>query len=117
MRNGVYGWPGERGLHLVYRYDRRGRRIGHDFVTTIDAAGARTAVKLDDGESAIVVKLPVTVESAAPVNAIVAHCDERTIDVSLHGHGPVRITSPDGKTRELSLRGEQKLSIQPGVAE
>ena len=117
MRNGVYGWPGERGLHLVYRYDRRGRRIGHDFVTTIDAAGARTAVKLDDRELAIVVKLPVTVESAAPVNAIVTHCDERTIDVSLHGHGPVRITSPDGKTRELSLDGEQKLSIQPGLAE
>ncbi len=114
--DGVYGWPGERCLHLVYRYDRRGRRIGHDFVTTIDSAGARTAVDLDDREMAIVVKLPVTVESAAPVNVIVTRCDEQAIDVSIHGRGPVRITGPDGKTRELQLDGEQKLTLAPGAA-
>lgn len=115
-RDGVYGWPGEKFLHLVYRYDRRGRRIGHDFVTTIDSAGARTAVELDDREMAIIVKLPVTVESAAPVNAVVTRCDEQAIDVTLHGSGPVRIAGPDARTRELELHGEQKLTVRPGAA-
>lgn len=113
-RDGVYGWPGERSLHLVYRYDRRGRRISHDFVTTIDAAGARTAVDLDDRELAIVIKLPVTVQSAAPINAVVTRCDERCIEVSLHGHGAATIAGPDGKAREVQLDGEQQLTIQPG---
>jgi hypothetical protein len=115
-RDGVYGWPGERCLHLVYRYDRRGRRIAHDFVTTIDAAGARTAVDVDDRELAIVVKLPVTVDSAAPVNVLVSRCDERAIEISLHGHGAARITGPDGQYQELQLDGERKLTIRPGAA-
>ncbi len=115
-RDGVYGWPGERCLHLVYRYDRRGRRISHNFVTTTDASGARTAVDLDDREMAIVVKLPVTVQSATAVNAIVTRCDERAIGVSLHGHGAATITGPDGKVREVQLDGEQRLTIQPGFA-
>jgi len=50
------------------------------------------------------------------VNVIVTRCDEQTIDASLHGGGPVRITGPDGKTRDLQLVGEQKLTIQPGDA-
>ena len=109
--DGVYGWRGERCLHLVYRYDRRGRRIGHDFVTTIDSTGARTAVDLDDREMAIVVQLPVIVESATPVNVIVTRCDEQTIELSIHGEGSARITGPAGKTQVLSLTGAQQLTI------
>jgi hypothetical protein len=114
--DGVYGWQGERCLHLVYRYDRRGRRIGHDFVTTIDSAGARTAVNLNDREMAIVVKLPVIVESTMPVNVIVTRCDEQTIELSIHGDDSARITGPDGKTQVLPLTGAQQLTIQPGAA-
>jgi hypothetical protein len=115
-RNGVYGWRGERCLHRVYHYDRRGRNIGHDFVTTIDAAGARTAVELDDREMAIVVKLPVTVDSATPVNVIVTRCDQQAIEMSLHGYGAVQITGPDDRTQLLQLTGEQPFAIQPGSA-
>ncbi len=71
---------------------------------------------LDDREMAIVVKLPVTVQSATPINAIVTRCDERAIEVSLHGHGAATITGPDGKAREVPLDGEQRLTIQPGFA-
>lgn len=113
--DGVYGWPRQRCLHLVYRFDRRGRCISHDFVTTIDPAGARTAADLEGREMAIVVKLPVTIESAATVNAIVTRCDEQAIEVSLHGSGPARVTGPDGKTRELQLGGEQNLTLPVGV--
>jgi len=114
--DGIYGWPGQRCLHLVYRYDRRGRRIGHGFVTTVDSAGTRTAVDLNDRELAIVVQLPIAVESDQPVNAIVTRCDEQAIDISLHGHGPVRVTGPDGQTRERLLDGEQTLTVQFGAA-
>ena len=40
--------------------------------------------------------MPVTVESAQPVNAIVTRCDEQIITVSLRGAGPVRIVGPNG---------------------
>lgn len=112
--DGVYGWTGDRSLHMVYRYDRRGRRIHHGFVTTIDTTGSRTAIDLGEGEMAIVAKLPVTVEASQPLNAVVTRCDEQAIGVSLHGNGKARITGPDGKTRELELSGPQTLLIEPG---
>jgi hypothetical protein len=58
------------------------------------------------------VKLPATVESAATVNAIVTRSAGDVLDVSLHGTGSVQITGPDGRTRELQLRGEQTLTLQ-----
>jgi hypothetical protein len=114
--DGVYGWAGDRSLHLVYRYDRRGRRIHHAFVTTIDAAGGRTAIDLSEGELAIVAKLPVTVDASQPLNAVVTRCDEQAIGVSLNGSGPVRITGPDGRTRVVELNGPQSLLIEPGAS-
>lgn len=116
MRDGVFGWPNDIGLHLAYRYDRRGRRIPHAFVTTIDASGARTAVDVDDREMAIVVKLPVAVQTTGTLNAIVTRCDEDAIEASLHGNGPVRITDMNGRTHDLQLTGERTIQIQPGVA-
>jgi hypothetical protein len=113
--DGVYGWAGDRSLHMVYRYDRRGRRIHHGFVTTIDAAGARTAIDLEEGEMAIVAKLPVTIEASQPLNAVVTRCDEQAVGVTLNGSGKARITGPDGKSREVDLGGTQTVLITPGT--
>lgn len=111
-RDGVYGWPGECCLHLVYRYDRRGRRIGHDFVTTVDAEGARTAVDLDERELAIIERLPLIVRAASAVNVTVSRQDEQTLELSIHGYGPATLATPGGRVRELELNGEQHLTIQ-----
>ena len=77
---------------------------------------ARTAVDLNEHEMAIVVKLPVTVESTTPVNVLVTRCDEQMIEMSIHGYGAVQITGPDGKTQSLQLTGAQPLTVQPGSA-
>ncbi|MBI2299621.1 MAG: LamG domain-containing protein, partial [Armatimonadetes bacterium] len=42
MRSGAYGWRGDRSLVLGYRYNPLGAAVDADFVTTVDAAGART---------------------------------------------------------------------------
>ncbi len=110
-RDGVYGWPGEGSLHLIYRYDRRGRRIGHDFVTTVDAEGARTEVHLNERELAIIEKLPLVVQTASAVNVTVNRRDEQTLELSIHGYGPATLAMPGGRVQELQLNGEQHLTI------
>jgi hypothetical protein len=110
-RDGIYGWPADQRLHLVYHYDRRGRRVGHDFVTTVDAAGARTSVRLSQEELAILVKLPVTVECVEPVNARITRCGSEAVEVQLMGRGSVLLTGPNATEQRIQLDGEQVLSI------
>jgi len=56
--SGTYGWPGDDALHLVHFFDARGRKRPHDFVTTVDEDGVRTAITLAEGESAVIEKRP-----------------------------------------------------------
>lgn len=110
-REGCYGWPADKCLHGVYHYDRRGRRVSHNFVTTIDAAGARTEVRLSPDEIAILVKLPVSIVCDAPVNARVSHFAGDSMQVQFRGRGSVRLTGPDAFEQRIQLDGEQVLNI------
>lgn len=110
-RDGSYGWPADKCLHGVYHYDRRGRQVGHNFVTTVDATGARTELRLSQDEIAILVKLPVKIECDVPVNARVNHFAGNTMQVQLNGQGSVLLTGPDGVEQRIQLDGEQVLNM------
>jgi hypothetical protein len=94
---GVYGWPGDTSLHAVYRYDARGALTGRAFVTTVDKGGVRTQLDLAAGESAAVVKVPVTLASGTPVNVRVLQYDAAGVRLALNGQGRVTVTIADGE--------------------
>ncbi len=97
MNSGVYGWPatrtagkpGERDLHVVYKFDGRGVPASHDFVTTIDQRGVRTELKLGKHESAVIEPIPVVLNADAPVNTRVLRYDSAGLHILLNGQGPV----------------------------
>ena len=105
---GVYGWPGDRRLHIVRLFDARGRLTTSRFLTTVDTAGARTQVDLAAGQTAIVVKLPVTLESDRPVNVCVTRFENGELDLALNGQaavtlqmvdaGPIQVTGAPART-------------------
>jgi len=91
LRSGVYGWPGSAGLHQAWRYDARGYPVPHTFLTTVDAAGARTEIALAKDESAALRRLPVDLETKAPVNAWVECYDASGLRLRLNGTGAARL--------------------------
>ena len=95
-RSGVYGWPGSRDLHAVYFYDDRGGEASHGFVTTAADGEVRTDVKLGENESAVVERVPLSVEADAPVNLIVRRYDAGAIELALNGRGAVRLAARSG---------------------
>jgi hypothetical protein len=138
----VYGWPGDDRLHFVYRYDARGRRTAHSFLTSVDDAGPRTEIALADNESAVVKKIPLTLASPAPVNLLVEQYDEKAVRLVLNGQAkatlqvrngdfaikpntayrittgtatPANLTGDNTGTLSISitLTGQQRISIQP----
>jgi len=97
LNAGVYGWPGDRDLHIAYRYDGRGVRGPHAYVTTVDAAGVRTGLALGAHESGVVRRIPITLEARQTVNLCVRRYDADGIDLVLNGHGTVRFDVRDGE--------------------
>jgi hypothetical protein len=95
-RSGVYGWPGDRSLHIIHLYDARGALTPHDFLTTSDRQGVRSEVALKENQSAVVVRLPTTLDSPSPVNIRVSQYDTGGIRMSLNGTGPARLTITNG---------------------
>lgn len=93
---GVYGWPGDRSLHAVYLYDARGALTRQAAVTTVDPAGVRTRLDLGPEQSAAVVKIPVTLTAAAPVNVRVLQYDAHGLRLALNAQGPVTMTLTKG---------------------
>jgi hypothetical protein len=89
--SGVYGWPGRRQLHQVYRSDARGRLVPNGDFSTADATEVRTELKLADMESAVVEQIPVVLETAHPVNVLVSQYDAGGLELQLHGKGKVRL--------------------------
>ncbi len=99
MNSGVYGWPatrtagkpGERNLHLVYKFDGRGAPVPNDFMTTVDSASVRTELEFGKNESAVIEPIPVTLEASTPVNVRVLQYDHRddnlALKILLNGQG------------------------------
>ena len=103
-RSGVYGWPGERRegkragreLHAVYLYDARGTLTPHAFVTAVDGESVRTGVNLTRDQAVAIVKIPVTLESTAPVNVRVTEYSRDQIRITLNGRGEIHLTVQNG---------------------
>ena len=95
MNSGVYGWPGESGLHLVHRFDARGAPAQHDFVTTVDA-GVRTFLDFEDDGSAVVVPIPVVLAAGTAVNVRVLQYDGTAVRMLLNGEGSATLYVSDG---------------------
>ena len=87
--SGAYGWPGDRSLHIVYRYDSTGHLADNRFLSTADKSGVHTELQLGKDESAAVVKIPVEIESSSPVNLHVRRYDADGLIVALNGRGTV----------------------------
>jgi hypothetical protein len=105
-RSGAVGWHDDRSLHAVYRYDNRGRRVRHNFMTTVDSSSSRTQLALAKGEMAIVERLPITVASSTAVNLHVLSVDETEATVLLNGDGDIVLNR-----KRLSLHGRQKVTV------
>jgi hypothetical protein len=130
MNSGVYGWAGDRHLHLVRLFDARGRITSHQFLSTTDAGGTRTQVDLATGQTAVVVKLPVTLLSSRPVNVCVTEYRDGILDLALNGQTevilkaegaqPLRVltglegTAVAGGGLKLDLTGSLPLRLQVG---
>ena len=97
IRTGLYGWHGDGQLHFVYLYDSRGVQIPHDFLTTVDSAGVRTRVDLGRQQCAVIKKIPITLESAGPVNVHVGKYDGHTIELLANASRPARLTIRGGE--------------------
>ncbi|OQB42558.1 MAG: hypothetical protein BWY09_00430 [Candidatus Hydrogenedentes bacterium ADurb.Bin179] len=109
MNSGVYGWPGTRDLHRVFRYDSRGHRIAHDFITTVDADNVRTEVLLEQDESAVIERLPVQITVYAPVNCIVSTYSETECTVQINGKGTLGLVAANGEERSYTVNGNTEI--------
>ena len=114
----------------AYLFDARGRMAPHEMLSTVDASGTRTEVDLADGQTAIVVRLPVRLQSSRPVNICVQECRDGVLDLSLNGQTevilraegtrPVRVLSgPQGQaladgSLKLDLAGPVRLRLPVG---
>jgi len=92
----VYGWPGSRTLHFCYRYGRTGVPMQPGFVTSVDADGVRTDVRLDERESAVVKWIPMELQCETPVNVIVRRYDAGGCELMLNGSGDATLTIESG---------------------
>jgi hypothetical protein len=130
MRPGVYGWREDHHLHAVRLYDARGRMIAHSFMTTADAAGTRTLLELTEGQTAILVRLPILVNAQQPVNLCVTRSESDGLDLAMNGQGTatlqleepgaIRVSGASAtvdaelRTVALTLNGPVQVQIRRG---
>jgi hypothetical protein len=128
LNSGVYGWPGDTHLHLVRRFDARGRQTADSSLSTVDALGTRTRLDLAPGQTAVVVKLPVVLQAERPVNVCVTCFQDRVLDLTLNGKGAVTLqaegagalrvvgapveAAADGRALTVTLCGAGPLRLQ-----
>lgn len=105
LSSGIHGWPRDRHLHGIRLFDARGRMTPHAQVTTADETGTRTDLQLTPGQTAVIVRLPVTIQSDKPVNACVTHYDAQQMELSLSGEGSVTLHLEDKAPGELRVIG------------
>ena len=78
-------------MHQVYKFDARGAPTTHDFLTTVDQAGVRTLAEFRKDESAVIVPVPITLESTTPVNVRLLRYDDGPLTMLLNGRGPAKL--------------------------
>lgn len=117
MNSGVYAWGSDRSLHLVHKFDARGAETAADAVSTADSTGVRTELKFHPRESAVIERIPATLDSAQQVNVLVSHYDDSKKVLLLNGNGDATLQLfvgtdyPDKRDGVLTDGG-----TNPGVA-
>jgi hypothetical protein len=102
LHSGEYGWPGEPCLVKVHHFDKNGNHVAQppsavQSLTTITGKEARTRIELQDGEAAILERLPITVEpKAGAAKALAILYDPEVVALALKAPGGARITLADG---------------------
>ena len=96
MVSGVYGWRDDKQLHRVYRSDAKGFLVPNQDFSTADATVVRTELKLAKGESAVVEKIPVVLETDSPVNILVHEYGVKGIELQVNGHGNATLMLGNG---------------------
>ncbi len=95
-RSGIFGWPGDDSLHFIRRFDGRGVIAPHAFTTTVDAAGARSAIELNVLESVVIDKIPASLRSDTPVNLRVNHYDDERVEITVHAAAKTEMVLRNG---------------------
>ena len=91
MNNGIYGWPHQRDLHIVYPYDDRGAAGDNRALTTVDQDGVRSELVFGPNESAVIEPLPASLKASSPVNVRVLRFDDDEKRILLNGQGPATL--------------------------
>jgi len=113
---GVYGWPGDRQLHRVYRSDARGILVPHRDYSTADATGVRTPLRLGENESAVIERIPATIEVQGPVNFLVKGDSPGSLTLVLHGKGKVRLADLQGRSlAEQQIEGQAAWNLSTAI--
>jgi hypothetical protein len=113
LHSGVYGWPGSRELHQAYRFNALGLQVPAEFVSTADADGVRTEVRLDRDESAVLKRLPVSVRAAQPANLRCVHYGPDGLVLELNGSGKVDVLLRNG---EFPVQAGGRFAVEGGQA-
>jgi len=99
MHSGVYGWSQNKDLPIAYLFDAKGRIVPCSFLTTVDGAGVRTEIVLGENETAVLKRVPVTLQSQSPVNVVFEKYDAEAVLVTLNGNGAVELQIRNGDFR------------------
>ncbi len=99
LHSGVYGWQGSRDLHLTSVADGRGYVTPAGFLTTVDRSGVRTQIALKENETAVLKRIPVSINAATPVNVVGERYDANGVRLSLNAAGRIVVNLVDGEYR------------------
>lgn len=105
LNSGIHGWPQDHHLHDIRLFDARGRMTPHEQLTTADETGTRTDLQLTPGQTAVIVRLPITLQSEKPVNTCVTRFDKHVLDLTLSGEGDVTLRWQDEAPGKLRVTG------------
>ena len=105
LNSGIHGWPQDHHLHDIRLFDARGRMTPHEQLTTADETGTRTDLQLTPGQTAVIVRLPITLQSDNPVNTCVTHFDAHLLELTLSGQANVTLHLEDNAPGKLRVIG------------
>lgn len=106
LHSGSYGWPDDTSLVVCHRFDKDGKRHAADWPTTIVRSSTKTDVKLDDGEVAVLVRMP----------CILSGTEDAAIRGVAHSDGNLSFTAYGSGEMLVLVKGVEKslkLSVEP----